>query len=81
MAELTERQKRVLEKLKAAVKERDAIPGSQRRPISNPEKYSGPIGIDDAGNYFPNEPPKYKITKRWPKDMISEFDSGKSSSK
>jgi hypothetical protein len=81
MAELTDRQKKVLEKLKAAIKEADAVPASQKRPISNPEKYAPPIGLDEEGNYLPNKPPKHKMTKRWPKDTSSGLDSDTTSAK
>ncbi len=31
------------------------ISDAERRPVTSPGKYSFPIGMDDAGNFFPAE--------------------------
>lgn len=50
---LTDEEKKILEELREFSKQRDQIPLSQRRPITNPDKYNFPIGLDDNGKPFP----------------------------
>jgi hypothetical protein len=47
MAKLTDDEQRILEQLQNAQAEREAVPLSERIPISNPDKYAFPIGISD----------------------------------
>lgn len=49
---LTEEEQEILNKLRRDNEEREKIPPSERIPITNPDKYSFPIGIDDEGNLF-----------------------------
>lgn len=46
---LTEEEKAAIERAEQFIKDRKKIPTSERTPISNPEKYSFPIGINDEG--------------------------------
>lgn len=52
MAELTEEEREILKELLEAEAERERVPASQRRPITNPEKYAFPVGLDDEGKPF-----------------------------
>ncbi len=47
---LTKQEKDAIERAEQFIKERQKIPASERTPVSNPEKYSFPIGMDDEGN-------------------------------
>lgn len=53
MSELSEEDLKVLEELREAKRRRDAIPQSGRFPISHPDKYSYPPGLNDEGKPFP----------------------------
>lgn len=55
MSNLTQEDLEVLERLRKADDERQKIPESERFPISHPDKYSFPLGLDDNGNPFPEE--------------------------
>lgn len=48
--ELTEEEKETLESLREFSRKIDSVPESEKIPISNPDKYEFPIGIDDEGN-------------------------------
>ena len=48
--ELSEDEKIALESLKEFSKKIDNVPEDEKIPISNPDKYSFPIGMDDEGN-------------------------------
>ncbi len=50
---MTKAEKAALAQARAAQAERKALPDSERVPITNPDKYGFPIGIDDQGNLFP----------------------------
>lgn len=52
MPELSEEDRKTLERLRAAAEARRKIPSSQRKPITNPEKFSFPPGIDENGKPF-----------------------------
>lgn len=54
MADLTKEELEILEELREANAQRERIPPSERRPVTNPEKYSFPIGIGDDGEPFEN---------------------------
>lgn len=47
---LTEEEKEILDRLRRVSHLRDQIPAEKRIPITNPDKYSFPIGMDDEGN-------------------------------
>ncbi len=51
--QLTEDEQNILYEFRQFAKERDQIPKEHRRPISHPDKYNYPIGVDDNGNFFP----------------------------
>jgi len=53
MKELTDEQLKILAQLEQKQAERDAIPESQKIPISNPDKYTFPIGIPDIVTLCP----------------------------
>jgi hypothetical protein len=53
MAELSDDDRRVLERLRQAAADRDAIPEDERTPVEDPERYSFPIGVDDEGRPYP----------------------------
>jgi hypothetical protein len=57
MPELTEEEKKILEKLRhdANVRKRD---GEKFDPTSDPKKWEAPIGLDDEGNPYPTPPDK-----------------------
>jgi len=42
----------ILEQLRQASQQREQIPASQRVPMTNSDKYSFLIGLDDNGNPF-----------------------------
>jgi hypothetical protein len=46
----------LLDILKSDKQARASVPGSEQRPVSRPEKYSFPIGVDDQGELFPVTP-------------------------
>jgi hypothetical protein len=48
--DLTDEEQATLNRLREAAKRRNQIPPEQRIPITNPEKYSFPVGMDDQGN-------------------------------
>lgn len=48
MAKLTKEEQRILESLQKAQAKKEAIRESQKIPISNPNKYSFPIGMPDT---------------------------------
>lgn len=52
--DLTKEDLEALERAEKFIAERAKIPLSQRHPITNPDKYNFPIGMDDDGNFFPN---------------------------
>ncbi|MCO6011755.1 hypothetical protein NE236_43095 [Actinoallomurus purpureus] len=52
MAELSEDDRRVLDQLRRAAAERDAIPPEERIPMDHPERFAFPIGMDAHGNLF-----------------------------
>jgi hypothetical protein len=56
VAELTKEEQEILERLLEDDERREKIPPSQRQPITNPEKYSFPIGLDDEGKPFEDSP-------------------------
>lgn len=45
----------ILERMMRDNEKKQQIPESDRVPITNPEKYSFPIGIGDDGKPFPDE--------------------------
>jgi hypothetical protein len=47
---LTEEEKEILAQLRRTSHLRSQIPTEKRIPITNPDKYSFPLGIDDEGN-------------------------------
>jgi hypothetical protein len=47
MHELTDEEKRILVELEKAQKERESIPPEDLVPITNPDKYSFPVGINE----------------------------------
>ncbi len=53
MAELSDKDREALARMRRAVEERDAIPPEDLIPLDDPERYEFPIGIDDQGNPFP----------------------------
>lgn len=52
-AKLSEEDLRILELMREASKSREAIPPSERRLVANPDKFTSPFGVDDAGEPFP----------------------------
>lgn len=50
--ELTEEDRRIARELAHFLAEHDAIPESERIPVTNVDKYSFPIGVDDKGKPF-----------------------------
>ena len=52
----SDEENQILEQLRQAGQQRDQVPESQRTPITNPDKFSFPIGLDDEGNPFPQPP-------------------------
>jgi len=56
MAELSEEEQKVLERLRRDAARREQIPESERHMITNPDKYAIPIGFDDEGKPFENRP-------------------------
>lgn len=59
MAELSEEEQKVLEKLHRDAERAAQIPASERHMITNPEKYSTPLGVDDEGRPFSGEEHKH----------------------
>lgn len=53
MSELSEKDEEVLERLRQAEKDSRAVPSGERRPVTNPDKFSFPVGLDDEGKPFP----------------------------
>ena len=53
VTKLTEEKRRVLERLMRDNEEAEKIPISERIPVSNPDKYTFPVGFDDNGKPFP----------------------------
>ncbi len=51
----TDDKQTILEKLLRDNIKKQQIPEQERVPITNPEKYSFPIGIGDDGKPFPDE--------------------------
>ncbi len=47
---LTEEEKETLKNLREFSKKIDNVPDGEKIPVSNPEKYSFPIGMNDEGN-------------------------------
>ena len=54
MTNLALEEQAVLERLRQAKVVRDRIPLAERKPISRPDKYANPLGIDEDGNLFPD---------------------------
>ncbi|GAA4640835.1 hypothetical protein GCM10023196_107750 [Actinoallomurus vinaceus] len=52
MAELSEDDRRILDRLRQAAAERDAIAPQERIPVEQPERFAFLIGMDDQGNLF-----------------------------
>jgi hypothetical protein len=52
--DLTDAERASVDRLLRLAELQEQIPPEQRIPITNPEKYSFPIGMDDEGNLFPN---------------------------
>lgn len=58
MSPLTPEQGAAVDELLAqAVARLKAVPESERVRTANPDKYAFPIGLNDAGQPFPPEPP------------------------
>ncbi|WP_218080357.1 hypothetical protein [Anthocerotibacter panamensis] len=55
MSELSDEKKKILEHLLKKLAEQEAIPESERYTITNPDKYSFPLGMDDQGVPFREE--------------------------
>ncbi len=55
MSDLSEKDEEVLERLRQAEKDSRAVPADERRPVTNPDKYSFPVGLDDEGKPFPED--------------------------
>lgn len=55
MSDLSEKDEEVLEKLRQSEKDSRAVPPGERRPVTNPDKYSFPVGLDDEGKPFPED--------------------------
>ncbi|WP_218079556.1 hypothetical protein [Anthocerotibacter panamensis] len=55
MSELSKEEQKILEHLRKKNAERQAIPESERHIITNLEKYSFPLGMDDQGVPFREE--------------------------
>lgn len=53
MSELSEKDEEVLERLRQAEKDSRAVPPDERRPVTNPDKFSFPVGLDGDGKPFP----------------------------
>lgn len=53
---MTDEERRILEKTKQFVKQMEDIPDSEKTPITNPKKYSFPVGVlkDENGEYYLN---------------------------
>jgi hypothetical protein len=49
---------KLLEEMRAYQEKRERIPDSEKIPISNPEKYSFPLGIGPDGRFFPSPAPE-----------------------
>jgi hypothetical protein len=54
MAALSREEQALLERLRQAKAAQDWIAPAQRKPIRQPDKYVNPIGMDEAGNFFPD---------------------------
>jgi hypothetical protein len=52
MVNLTSDEASLLQKLRQAKAAQDLITPLQRKPISHPEKYANPIGLDAGGRLF-----------------------------
>jgi hypothetical protein len=47
---LTKEESEAIERAEQFIRERAKIPVNSRHPITNPDKYNFPIGMDDKGN-------------------------------
>lgn len=56
MTDLSDDDRRALERLRRAAAERDAVPPEEQVPVEHPERYAFPIGMDEHGNLFPPRP-------------------------
>lgn len=52
------RREEVRRKMRELLDKRNAIPESERKPLSRPERFEDfPIGMDDQGNLYPDKAP------------------------
>jgi hypothetical protein len=77
---LSDQEKQTLDQLRQASQQRDQIPESQRKPITNPDKYAFPIGLDDQGKPLtqPANQPRSQTRSNPSKDQSTGNDSTKS---
>jgi len=52
MKKLIAEEEALLEALRQAKRTKDALPPERMRPISRPEKYANPVGMDNGVEWF-----------------------------
>ena len=78
---LSDEENKILEQLRQANQQREQVPASQGTPITNPDMYSFPVGLDDQGRPFP--PTARSLREKRPtssKDQSTGTDTTDSSS-
>lgn len=78
---LSDEENKILEQLRQANQQNEQVPASQGTPITNPDMYSFPVGLDDQGRPFPS--PAKSLSEKRPtssKDQSTGTDTTDSSS-
>jgi hypothetical protein len=68
---LSDEENKILEQLRQANQQHEQVPASQAMPITNPDKYSFPVGLDDQGKPFP--PPTKSLRQKRPTSSEDQF--------